>query len=193
MASRKSLQSLALEVFSIVLGVLLALGVSEWQENRQKAEQAEFALANVWSELEANQAILETVHSNNSETVQLSKATSASAGEDSVDRQFIPGVQVRAVAWNALLTTGISSSVDYSLLIALSEVYSTQSVYRETSMKLVEASMSIAAMATVQGTRVENAHFEAQFMPYLEMLLLMEETLLTGYEETLEMRSPSGP
>lgn len=65
MTNSKTLGRLALEVFSIVLGVLLALGVSEWQEERQRNERLQTGLANIASEPGSNLQILRISHENN--------------------------------------------------------------------------------------------------------------------------------
>ena len=54
----RSLKTILIEVFSIVLGVMLALGVSEWQQEREYAQLADTALANVARELESNLEVL---------------------------------------------------------------------------------------------------------------------------------------
>ena len=64
-----SVTSLAIEVFSIVLGVLLALGLSEWSEERQHRQQADIALGNVLHEIRGNQTTLDSIHANNSATL----------------------------------------------------------------------------------------------------------------------------
>ena len=66
---RGSLKGLALEVGSIVLGVLLALAVSEWAQDREYAEQARTALENLAREVEGNRDIMRKVHENNTATV----------------------------------------------------------------------------------------------------------------------------
>ena len=184
--STKSLSSLLLEVGSIVLGVLLALGVSEWQQEREKAEFAATALMNVANELEANQALLQQIHGNNAETIATATAAAEEESEEATEAlQFIPGVQVRSNAWEALLSSGAANHIGYELLLELSETYSLQSVYRQTGLQLVETSMNMAAMATVNGTDIDNQQFLRQFNNYFNMMLLMEETLLADYQTTL--------
>ena len=193
--STKSLSSLLLEVGSIVLGVLLALGVSEWQQEREKAEFAATALMNVANELEANQALLQQIHGNNAETIATATAAAEEESEEATEAlQFIPGVQVRSNAWEALLSSGAANHIGYELLLELSETYSLQSVYRQTGLQLVETSMNMAAMATVNGTDIDNQQFLRQLNNYFNMMLLMEETLLTDYQTTLAtLGNPSEP
>lgn len=182
----RSIRGILLEVFSIVLGVLLALAVSEWQQDREKDELAANALANVHNELRANQELLSALHASNKKTIELAAVEAAGDAEVDESLQFTPGVQVRATAWNALQSSGVSNHVDYDVLLDLSGVYSVQAVYRQTGTQLVDASMSIAAMATVSKTELDNRVFQQQFMPYFTMMLAMEEALLQAYAETLE-------
>ena len=74
-------------------------------------------------------------------------------------------------------------------MLALSETYSNQSIYRQTGLQMVEASMSLAAMATVNAKEVDNRRFQEQFEPYFKMLLLMEEMLLERYASTRALLS----
>ena len=45
--------------------------------------------------------------------------------------------------------------------------------------------MTMAALATVNNSDVDNQQFQAQFGSYFNMMLQMEETLLTAYEGTI--------
>lgn len=181
----RSLKTILIEVFSIVLGVMLALGVSEWQQEREYAQLADTALANVAWELKSNLEVLTRIHENNAETIELSETDTDDASAPSEDRQFIPGVQVRSTAWDTLLSSGLANHIDYKLLLSLSEIYSKQGIYRQMGLQIVEASMSMASMATVNRTEVNNEVFQEQFGSFFNMLLQMEEALLEGYEETL--------
>ena len=184
MTDRSSIKKALLEIFSIVLAVLLALGVSEWQEDRRESELAAIALENVRMELESNRTTLEVIHENNTKTIDAAKLDDAST-QDGEDQQFIPGIQVRSVAWNALLSAGISNHIDYDLVLALSNIYAIQGVYKQTGLSMVDASMTMSAMATVQQVEVDSQRFQEQFMGYFEMILRMEEALLEGYGDVL--------
>ena len=184
MIDRSSIKKALLEIFSIVLAVLLALGVSEWQEDRRESELAAIALENVRTELESNRTTLEVIHKNNTKTIAAAKLDDESE-QDGEDQQFIPGIQMRSAAWSAFLSAGISNYIDYDLVVALSNAYAIQGVYKQTGLSLVEASMSISAMATVQKVDVDSQSFQEQFMSYFEMILAMEASLLEGYGDVL--------
>ena len=187
MTQGKSFKAIAIEVFSIVFGVLLALGVSEWAQEREKKELAAAAVHNIIKELEANRNFLLEIHEVNVATIEKSLAAlDEEEDEDSEVLKFIPGLQVRSTAWNAFLAIGASSQLDYELLLTLSEIYSVQTIYRDTGMLLVKSSMDIAALTTVNHTEIDNAHFLRQFQNYFQMILSMEETLLTTYGEVID-------
>ena len=181
----RSLKTIIIEVFSIVLGVMLALGVSEWQQEREYAQLADIALANVARELRTNLEVLTRIHENNSETIKLSEAETNDQNGPSEDRQFIPGLQLRSTAWNTLQSSGLANHIDYKLLLSLSEIYSGQGIYRQMGLQIVEASMFMSAMATVDRTELDNEIFQEHFSSFFYMLLQMEETLLESYEEII--------
>jgi hypothetical protein len=179
-----SFKSLLIEVFSIVLGVLLALGLSEWSEERQYLEQAEIALDNIASEIRSNRDLLTVIHDNNAVTIlSMSDEQESSASED---RNFIPGLQLDETAWQAFLSTGLSNYASYDEVLVLSQLYSIQNIYKATGRQLVEAAMMTTAYATAQKTEVDNEHFQKQFFPYFEMLSNIEVQLLLAYDEAIE-------
>jgi hypothetical protein len=178
----RTLGQIALEVFSIVLGVLLALGVSEWQEKRNNTERAGVAVANVRAELESNLKLLETIHPNNAQVVE----SINSGEEDSQDENaFIPGVQIRSSAWQTLGSTGLVNFVDYEMLIELSQLYSMIDVYRTTSYTFISSNMNMAATATALGTAVDNKRFSQNFSTYFQTMVQIEEILIGAHKNAI--------
>ncbi len=191
----RTVASLILEVFSIVLGVLLALAVSEWQEQQDRDELVQLALTNIASEMAANEEILTTLHARNQATIEAAYPQEPAADEELNEEEgasddaaqsapFSPGVQLRSTAWEAMLSSGASSYADYNLLLTLSRTYSRQAIYRDMGLKLVETSMTMAAMATVNSTAIDSQQFLDQFSAFFTMMLQMEETLLEDYAAT---------
>jgi len=117
-----STPALVLEVFSIVLGVLLALGLSEWADERQNQKLANSALLNIYREVDSNHKTLKIIHANNVQTIDaIGLQSTPDAGES---RSIIPGSQLQETAWEALLATGLSGHVDYDTMLTLSQLYS---------------------------------------------------------------------
>jgi hypothetical protein len=177
-----SAKSLFIEVISIVLGVLLALGLSQWSEERQHRAQADVAIANILLEIGSNQTLLVTIHDNNAATV--SAMNNPSPGEEQ-SQNFIPGLQLQETAWEAFLSTGLSNYANYDDVLALSQLYSIQDIYKGAGRQLVEASMQVSAFAVVQEKEIDDDQFQKQFLIYFEMLTAIEEQLLLSYDEVV--------
>ena len=179
-----SAPALVLEVFSIVLGVLLALGLSEWADERQNQTLANSALLNIYREVDSNHKTLKIIHANNVQTIDAIGLQSTPDADDS--RSIIPGSQLQETAWEALLATGLSGHVDYDTMLTLSQLYSIQRVYKQTGMQLSESAMNATAYATAIGSSVDHRHFQQQFIGYFQLLTQIEEQLLDIYGDVLE-------
>jgi hypothetical protein len=166
-----------LEFASIVVGVLLALGLSEWAEDRENRGLAETALVNIQNEIGANQQILLLIHENNVKTIEMI----ANADSSAEDRNIIPGMQLQETAWEALLTTGLSAYVDYDKLLALSELYGMQRIYKQTGQQLTQSVMNATAYSVALGTQIDNDHFRDQYVVYFKLLTTIEAQLLDAY------------
>ena len=132
----------------------LALAVSQWSEERSNRTQAGIALNNVAAEIRQNQKLLTVIHENNLATLQ-AMHDERDSGDES-DNEYIPGLQLRETAWSAFLSTGLSNYVGYDKVLVLSELYAVQSVYKQTGMQLVEATMTTSAYAAVLEKDIDN-------------------------------------
>jgi hypothetical protein len=173
---------IALEVFSIVLGVLLALAVSEWQEQRNNEARAGMALANVRAELQSNLDLLNIIYPNNSRVVE---SLSSDLESDTENETVVPGVQLRSSAWQTLTTTGLSNYLDYDLVIKLSQLYAMIEVYRQTAYSFINANMSMAATATALGSSIDNNLFSRNFLSYFQMLVQIETALIDAHQKVI--------
>ena len=85
----RALARVALEIGAIVLGVLLALAVSEWQQAADDQRRLSAALGNVRHELTENLGLLERLHAGNAAMVQRLERDDEPAD---ADVQYVPGV-----------------------------------------------------------------------------------------------------
>lgn len=189
---RRSATRIAIEVGSIVLGVLLALAVSEWAESRNNHERMLTALSNVRSELQGNLAVLETVHANNVSLVALLEAEPS--GDDK-EGDFLPGLQISDAAWQALNVTGLANYVDYDLLVIVSDCYSIVDIYRTTSWGLVDANLAVLAAVTADGRRIgelgEQDLFARNFLAQFQLIVSVESALIDAHKKAIEKLSAS--
>jgi len=184
--SRRSLSRAGLEALTIVIGVLAALAVSEWQESRHIQERIQSALWNVRTELANNLEILEIVHSNNVTLID-QLAEDANAVEE--NSQFLPALQITESAWQALGTTGLTGYVDFDLIVTLSETYSLVDVYRRSGYSLVDANLSILATATATGRSMKDIDdadlFAKNFASYFQLIVDIESALIAAHQGAL--------
>jgi len=166
-----------------VLGVLLALGLSEWANDRENHRLAKLALLNISKEISSNLETLTLIHENNVQTVNAITAQSESNADES--QSFIPGIQLQETAWEAFLATGMSGYVNYDTILELSKMYAIQRVYKQTGMQMSESAMNATAYATALGTTVDERHFQEQFIGYFQLLTQIEVQLLDSYLDAL--------
>jgi hypothetical protein len=182
----RTLARASLEVFSIVLGVLLALAVSEWQENRNNQERTAAALRNVRAELARNLRILEIVHSNNVAVVDRIADAPATQPQD---EEFVPALQISDSAWETLGTTGLANFVEFDLMVTLSQTYSLMEVYRRAGYSLVDANMWVLAIATASREDAKNIDeaglFATNFVDILQLIVSIEAALIDAHEIAL--------
>jgi hypothetical protein len=175
-------QTILIEVFSIVFGVLLALALNQWREERAQAALTAAALENVSHELRSNLEFLEKLHARNRSAVDAATSGAGTAEE----QQIVPGLQLRDTAWRTLITAGMANRVPYETLLVLSETYSVQDVYKQIGSQLTGAAMNAAAFATVSEQPRDPENFTREFMSYFHVLLLTEEQLLKEYRTAID-------
>ncbi len=184
LTSSTSFKTIIIEFFSIVLGVLLALGVNQWRENANNEERAEAALVNIKNEIESNKKTLQIIYENNRQTLEAINKNAAE-NEDS-EHTYIPGIQLSNIAWTTMLNTGITNYIDYDLMLQLSATYSIHDVYKQTAKSFVDANLTLSAYSIALGNEVNNDQMAEGFKDTFLMLNELESQLIDTYEATLD-------
>ena len=175
----------AYEMVSIIIGVLIALGVDEWNEDRQNQERARTALINIQNEAKMNLSILEVLHPRNMEAFAVVQTESSE--DDSAT--IVPGLQLQDVAWKTLMSNGISVHVDYDELYQVAEIYSIQQIYKDFANQFVEQIMVTRSMSIVNGNPLSDSDIITASVELLTLLMGIEEQLLNHLTEFLDERS----
>ncbi len=170
-----------IELFSVVIGVILALTLNQWSENRAIDKKVHIALTNIANEIQANAKILEIVHKQNSLVFQDSTLIDSTENSDT----YTPAMQLQDTAWNTFLSTGLSTNIEYELLLSLSQVYSIQDVYISFGTKVIESYLNITALTVLLGDETKEDEIDDQIKENLEMIFNVEEPLLELYTEAL--------
>ena len=175
----------AYEMVSIIIGVLIALGVDEWNEDRQNQERARTALINIQNEAKMNLSILEVLHPRNMEAFAVVQTESSE--DDSAT--IVPGLQLQDVAWKTLMSNGISGHVDYDELYQVAEIYSIQQIYKDFANQFVEQIMVTRSMSIVNGNPLSDSDIITASVELLTLLMGIEEQLQNHLTEFLDERS----
>lgn len=199
------LQALLLETLLIVLAILLALAVDNWRESRASAHLVETVLETIRGELERNLGFLEKrlPYHEAMEQAMIAAGETFFVEEDGRyrlrDPERIPSREdvgmrrgtglalsprLSGNAWQAALTSGALTHLDYSLLYRLSVAYTT----------LEEVTLD--AERVLDGlTRFDRAYLEGElplaslveFQTSMADLVLRERQLKSQSEELLAL------
>lgn len=180
-------EKLIIEFFSIVLGVMLALGLNQWRENRQYENKATVALEKVHNEIIANLNLIKAVNENNKET--LKEIELMMEADSVVQNDFIPGVQISGNAWNALLNADVAGYIDYNILDRLSELYSIQDVYMKMGYILIESMLNINSISIGMNTDIDQEKLATEMYDYFQTINNIEGVLMNLLEENSRLLS----
>ncbi len=184
---RLPLVAMGIEVFSIVLGVLLALGMNEWRESRAEDELAERALAQIRGEVERNDRVVEDRHPYHAAALDSLRSYTADLdpelGVEDVSRarlgfprggQFAP---LFSSAYEAARASGALAHMDYETLRLLASIYEMQETLMEQDDRVMELLFSPI------NVQPGNFYYTLSLVPGLMTdVVNSEETLLELYD-----------
>jgi hypothetical protein len=178
-------RSASTEIISIVIGVLLALGVNEWNEDRVHTERANEAIKNVIQEINSNITFMVIVNTNN-KAVLKSLADDSAQSEENDLLEFVPGLQIQDTAWKMLHSTGVSEFIDYPTLHKIAAIYSLQEIYKTLGYQLVHTFANTRALVLAIAPEESKEFDYAPFVGDMALIEEVESALLSSYSKTLK-------
>jgi len=173
------------ESLLITVSILVALGLDEWRDNRQDAENIDKALSNFLSEIQQNKAGIEDAAPFNKGLRHVLSRRQEVSAIDSVT-QFVNMIEsynpvvLRSTAWETALATGSLAKMDYHLVSALSLTYSLQSRYQELNRT------GMAELISPQNLSAEKLKLAVyNSIRYLDEVTQMETELGIVYSEAV--------
>ena len=173
----------------IVLSILLALAVGEYERNREDEELATQALAAFQREIRQNRARLEDVgpyRRGLRDVIGRMSASGALASSDefqaTIGLEALRPAFLTSTVWETALTTGALPHIDFDVVNALSLTYSLQARLEEFSRTGMPP---LARGGYVTGDDMTGAIKEVTV--YLGELSRSEGELLGAYEEVLRI------
>ncbi len=169
--------SIFIEFLSVFIGVLLAFSVSEWQNDQEKNEKAQYAINSVYFEIKNNLAVIKSLHKNNLAFIE----TIDNPEQVSSVQTFIPGIQLLETSWQIAQSKELANHVDYEILSKLYEAYALLSVYKNSGDKLTASSLDIMSLATVMQKQVDTNEFKKNYADYFKMMTSIEKDLIEKF------------
>jgi len=175
------------EAALIVLSILLALAVNQWQDARRERRLADQAIASFRQELTANRRRLRELapyHQHiRDEMLRLDSAHAVNSfsdlGKVGGFRGFRPAFLLET-AWRTAIATGALTHIDYPTANALSTTYTLQERVDEMNRATLPAMMSGGALSDAQA-----AGTLRQAAVYLGDISGLEREVLAAYEQML--------
>lgn len=171
--STKNWKKYAFEMISIIMGVLVALAVDEWRENRQNTQRAHIAISNVHQELKSNLALLDIIHPENMKAYHMMQSDSA----ENDSATIFPALQLQDVAWHTLLNNGIAVHIAYDELLKISELYSLQDIYKDFGKTFLDQLMEVKTISTANGKTLSNTEIVESSQELIGLMLGIETPL----------------
>lgn len=179
------LRSVFTEIISIVIGVLLALAVNEWNENRIRTARADEAIQNIINEIDSNIKFMGIVNINNKAVIESLNNESGEPSDINKDESFVPGLQIQDTAWQTLQSTGVAEHIKYPTLYTLSKVYSLQDIYKNLSYQFIQNVANHRILLSVKEQSVTSSIDSKVFITDMQLIENVEGVLLDSYKKTL--------
>lgn len=169
---------LLVEFLSVVIGVLIALAVDEWNEDRQNQNKADLALDNIRLELKDNLDILEYLHPNN---LAVMSVVFDSVQADT-QQNFLPGIQLQETAWQTLMSTGVAAYIPYEELFQVSQIYTIQEIYKRSGNQILDSFVNSRSLFMALEKDLSDEEIFESNRSGLEMMMYLETNLLEALE-----------
>ena len=178
------LTNILVEVFSVVLAVLLALGVNEWRTNKNNEDLGAAAFEKVVKEVERNRSKLDTLLVNHREILVEIDSVISKLKRNSNEISFgqINFETPSSTAWEAAKLTTAVNYLEYDRVEKITSVYSTQKVYSDVSDRIFQE--LVFFVPNKDREEMINQFFKQKV--YLYNLILIEEQLIEEYKKFLE-------
>gem|GEM_PF-1509236 len=139
-----SLAEIAVQTFSVVLGVLLALAIGEWSHEREEHRQVETALKALRAEIEANRAevakSLKYIADSDTEMAEKAKADPPSGPRSCTETPGWHGVASPLLldsAYQTAIATQTLAHMDFNQAQQVARVYAKQREFQKYSDYLI--------------------------------------------------------
>lgn len=183
---RSKLPELAVEAFSVMLAVLVALAVDAWREDRANQQLAALARTSILDEARGN---LEEIRSTRADHVTLLEALAGEvaaleSGGDSAQIGFNFAL-LSSAAWQTAQVTRATQFLDFDWVRSIARLYHLQELYDDRQAAVVDM------MGAISGEPEEAAEQLLTIGGRIRIVLSLQDGLIDAYEQVLEEAAPA--
>lgn len=135
--TKLNISSVAIEVFSVILAVSLALIGNDYRENINKEKLAKIAIANIKNEIKSNKALLaKSIEAHEKTIAYLNKFLATQVADTTQQEYFFE--RLEETAWETMKISQVSEHIDFQFTQKISKIYTEQKIYNELLIKMMD-------------------------------------------------------
>lgn len=179
---KERLPEILLEIFSVILAVLVALGVNQWQEDKENAELAQLARSKIEAEVQSNLDELEEAGTKIQSLLAQLRGTiqKIEAGGEGQIGLLFPVAVLSSSAWDTSKSTQALNYMDFEWVMRVGRVYDLQSIHHQSQTEVLSY---ISAMDEKEAR--EPARMLRGFLGRAEAAQELQQGLLKDYRDLL--------
>ena len=186
--SKIDFKKIAVEMFSIIFAVMLALGIEDWMQDRERDDRAALMMERITAEVQNNRDELKKAIADNNKFAEgLKKALRK---ENTTFEDVSPFIQMSAgsinnSAWSSAQMTNVITYMPIETVGQLASLYDTQSYYTKFAQGFIQgfADYSVGVQQPDQMKMVTK-----KFITNLMIMNSLASNIVDGYDTFLSER-----
>ncbi len=186
--SKIDFKKIAVEMFSIIFAVMLALGIEDWMQDRERDDRAALMMERITAEVQNNRDELKKAIADNNKFAEgLKKALRK---ENTIFEDVSPFIQMSAgsinnSAWSSAQMTNVITYMPIETVGQLASLYDTQSYYTKFAQGFIQgfADYSVGVQQPDQMKMVTK-----KFITNLMIMNSLASNIVDGYDTFLSER-----
>lgn len=135
--TKLNLSAIAIEVFSVILAVSLALIGNDYRENINKEKLAKIAITNIKNEIKSNYSLLaQSIAAHEKTIVYLNNFLATQVADSTKQEYFFE--RLEETAWETMKISQVTEHIDFQFTQKISKIYTEQKIYNELLIKMMD-------------------------------------------------------